>query len=156
MENDLVLALSRAVDAARDDQQGPAVWVPLEATLPIEECAGFMYMGATEARIYDPLGPRDADCNPIIEQRQLIFLYKHGITRRYLNVGDDLNTYVYKPSMCQVGDPVYQAVKIDRAIHEAFEGIEGFFRASRTTPYGPEYIAERNARLIAAGYRVVG
>jgi hypothetical protein len=48
-------------------------WDPLEKVLPLEHCAGFMFMGY----------PGE------------IRLYKHGFTRHYLNVDPKGNTYWY-------------------------------------------------------------
>lgn len=106
MSDDLSLAISRALDKIRDGMGEPN-WLALEALLPQNECGGFMAMGVSHARIYDPLGPRHSDCSPDLGVPcRYIFLYKHGITRRYLNIGEDLSCYEYKASMCELGDPV--------------------------------------------------
>lgn len=142
---ELVLALSRAVDSVRDNA-GEPVWTPLEAVLPFEWCGGFMYMGAHEARIL---------CgSPDKRTRKTVFMYKHGITRRYLMIGDDLQAYGYAASFCEVGDPAYTWLPMEDAIARVFEDIDQF-GADRTTKYNSAFIAERNARLTAAGYTVV-
>ncbi len=50
-----------------------ANWKPLENRLGRKQCLGFMYMGRVNG----------------------INLYKHGITRTYLNLDDDGNCYIY-------------------------------------------------------------
>jgi hypothetical protein len=53
---------------------GEPNWTPLERVLPREECADFMYMGRAGE----------------------IELYKHRLTRRYLNISrDGLSFYLY-------------------------------------------------------------
>lgn len=145
-DNDLALALARAVDAVRDGI-GEPVWTPLEALLPIEECGGFMYMGAT-------VDTRTIQQGGGIERRT-IFAYKHGITRKYLHIGDDLRTYVYLTTRCTLDDPLYQLMNTEHIIRLVFADVERF-GATRETKYNAEYIAERNARLVAAGYAVIG
>ena len=46
-------------------------WEPLERVLPLHQCSDFMYMGRAGE----------------------IELYKHHMTRRYLNIGRDTNTF---------------------------------------------------------------
>jgi hypothetical protein len=144
--DELILALSRAVDTVRENAHTP-VWTPLEAVLPYGWCGGFMYMGAHEARILNG--------SPDRRKRKTIFMYKHGITRRYLFIGDDLQAYGYMPDFCEIGDPAYSWLPMDRAVERAFEGVEEF-GDKRTTKYNEAFIAERNARLVAAGITVVG
>jgi hypothetical protein len=142
--DELVLALSRAVDAVRENA-GTPVWTPLEAVLPYEWCGAFMFMGAQE---YLTVGSNGFE-------RRTVFLYKHGITRRYLNIGEDLNAYTYRPNMGDIDEPVYQRMRMETAIATVFERIEQY-GADRTTKYDAAFIADRNARLVAAGYTVVG
>jgi hypothetical protein len=54
-------------------RMGEPDWEPLEATIPYEWCGSFMFMGYSRE----------------------IRLYKHGLTRRYLNVDPQGNTYRY-------------------------------------------------------------
>lgn len=142
---DLVLAITRAVDEVRDGINKP-VWTPLEAVLPYDWCGGFMYMSAHEARILNG--------SPDGRKRKTIFLYKHGITRRYLFIGDDLQAYTYQPEQCEIGDPAYTWTPMDAAIERVFEDLDDL-GAERTTRYDDAFIAERNARLVAAGYQVI-
>ena len=139
--HDLVLALSRAVDKAREGI-GEPVWTPLEALLPAEWCDGWMFMGA----IVD--SPTIVDGRP--GPQVTLFAYKHGITRKYLHIGADLNCYRYRGS-----DGTYVLAGTEAEIERVYEDI-ATLHADRTTPYDDEYIAARNARLIAAGFRVVG
>lgn len=108
-------------------------WTPLEAVLPLEHCAGFMFMGyATAGR-----GTR-------------IRLYKHGITRRYLMLDERCRPYTYT----ERGEYVAWPYGLESAIDRAFEGIEQL-DATRSTAYDDVYIAERDAALAAAGWRVI-
>jgi hypothetical protein len=159
--NDLVLAVSRAVDAVRSDIPDKAVWVPLEAVLPLDECAGFMFMGAKVGAIMPKplalLRDKIAADPPTEWDRRMIFSYKHGITRKYLHIGGDLMPYTYRGSNTDFSLSTYSHVHqgMDYAITCAFSGLEKL-GASRTTAYSDAYIAARNARLVAAGYTVVG
>lgn len=140
---DLALELSRFVDKLRDGIVEPN-WLPLEALLPVEECAGFMFMGGAHAKVM---------CDGYAKRG--IWSYKHGITRRYLHIGDDLRVYTYRGDLCPLGDPWYQRANTEWAIKCAFDGIDRL-GATRTTAYNDDFIAERNARLVAAGFTVVG
>jgi hypothetical protein len=50
-------------------------WTPLESRLGRERCVGFMYLGRVNG----------------------INLYKHGITRSYLNLDDERGTAMSQP-----------------------------------------------------------
>ena len=161
--DDLALTISRALDKLRAGMQEP-VWTPLEALLPMEWCSGFMFTMAHEAEIM-PNGLallRKDMCVPGATrldawgkpwERRWVFNYKHGITRRYLFIGDDLRCYAYR-SECPLGEPIYMPIPPNWAIECAFDGLEEL-GATRTTAYNAEFIAARNARLVAAGFRVV-
>lgn len=167
-DHDLILTLSRAVDAVRETNESTLDpqhwWVPLEAVLPADECAGFMFMGAVECAIVPEsrsfIGPAEAhNPNPAWERR-VIWRYKHGITRKYLNLSDNLRPYYYVGSTLDYTLNTYAHVAggeraLERAIDIAFDGIEQF-GASRSTAYNAEYISARNARLVAAGFTVIG
>lgn len=142
-DHDLTLAISRAVDAVRDGINEP-VWVPLEALLPAEWCDGWMFMGGAIARVMQDNYASRA-----------IWSYKHGITRHYLHIGDDLRVYRYRSDLCEIGDPLYERVNTEWTIHVVYDGIEEL-GATRSTAYNAEYVAARNARLVAAGYQVIG
>ncbi|MGH8572439.1 MAG: hypothetical protein ACREX8_07685 [Gammaproteobacteria bacterium] len=110
-------------------------WEPLERVLPADHCAGFTWMG---------LGPSG------------IRLYKHGVTRRYLNLyldpEGDVVAYRYTRQE-------YVRVPLEAAIEAAFAGIEtlgGVYPGDpRATPYDHEYRALRDRRLGEAGWTVI-
>ncbi len=101
-------------------------WEPLERVLPIAWCGGFMFMGYFDH----------------------IRLYKHGLTRRYLNVDPQGNTYRFD------GRNSYQRITLDEALDSVFDGLEemGY---ERSTPYDDEVRAERHRRIAAAGWTVI-
>ncbi len=125
------LAEARSATAAWDTPD----WEPLERVLSLEHCAGFMWMGLA------PGGIR---------------LYKHGITRRYLNLyldaGGDVVAYRYTGGG-------YDPVPLKTAIEAAFAGIEGLagvYRSDpRATPHDHEYRALRDRRLRELGWTVI-
>ena len=140
MDKDLdIHQVTQAVDkaaarAAADFGMDQPDWTPLEAVLPAEECGGFMFMG------YYPGGGNRAGA---------IRLYKHGITRHYLNLHPSGQAYRY--------DGVtggYRRIGLDEAIEHAFEGLEEL-GGTRSTAYDDDYRRERNARLTAAGWTVI-
>jgi hypothetical protein len=154
--DDLATDIARILDELRAGMENP-VWTPLEALLPMEWCGGFMFMGAPEVGIYNAgTIKRDATGAPDFTScpRMRMFLYKHGITRRYLNIGEDLNCYEYRSALCDVGDPIYSLLPTEVAIARPFADLAEL-GATRTTVYNDDYIAARNARLVAAGFRVI-
>jgi hypothetical protein len=104
-------------------------WAPLEAALPIEECAGFMWMHRAQV-----------DGAPIE-------VYRHAITRHWLHLGHDGTAYRWSE---QDG---YRPIPVDAAIEHVFEGLAelGATRESN----GAEYLAERDARAAEAGWMVI-
>lgn len=152
IDHDLALTLSKAVDTVRAGIREP-VWTPLEALLPMDWCDGFMFMGGTaDCRIFESDGIRPEPT------RRAVFAYKHGITRRYLHIDSNLGTCFYRGDLIDPDDhkrPVYQRLGVEAAIEAVYEDIEQF-RADHTTKYDADYIAERNRRLIEAGYSVIG
>ena len=106
-------------------------WEPLEAVLPLPMCSGFMFMGHSTTWNNKP-----------------ICLYKHGITRRYLNLDAKGQAYKY------TGHGGYTTIGLEEAIEHAFQGVEDMGH-SRTTPYNSEFRAVRDAALAAAGFTVV-
>jgi len=117
-------------------------WAPLERVLPLAHCAGFMWMGWA----VPPNGP------PIAQ-------YKHGITRRYLHLDETGNAYRYLPSpeLSQCGSHV--RIPLERAIDEAFDGLEHMHGVNacdpRGTPYDDAFRRARNDALRRAGFTVV-
>jgi hypothetical protein len=95
-----------------------ANWKPLENRLGCERCLGFMYMGRMNG----------------------INLYKHGITRSYLNLDDEGNCYVATGSGCHsLADFEFELKKVE----ETLEGLH----ATLETPYDDVYIARKRQEL---------
>jgi len=99
-----------------------AIWGPLEKRLGRSHCVGFMFMGRVNG----------------------INLYKHGITRTYLNLDDAGDCYVsrgdwrYEPA-----DFSIELAKIEASLRELGETL--------TTAYDHEYIARKDHALQQAG-----
>jgi hypothetical protein len=102
-------------------------WDPLEKVLPLEHCAGFMFMGYSGA----------------------IRLYKHGFTRHYLNVDPDGHTYWYNERL----DSYYRIAK-ELAIEYVFEGLEEA-GVKRSTPYDAKARRKKDEALKEAGWTMV-
>lgn len=165
--DELVLALSQSVDAVRAATDVSRIdpqhwWTPLEAVLPVEECGGFMFINASVAALVPSSRSfirRDeaTEPNPEWEQR-MVWQYKHGITRNYLILTDDLRPLYYVGSTPDFSLSTFAHIPgtdpIERAIELAFQGIDKL-GASRSTAYNDQYRADRNARLCAAGFTVV-
>ena len=102
-------------------------WGPLEKFLPYKWCGGFMFMGYAGK----------------------IRLYKHGLTRRYLNLDPEGNAYLYDSD-----SDSYFKVARKKAIAHVYDGLEemGY---PRTTKLTEEVMSERRRRLEEAGYTVV-
>jgi hypothetical protein len=134
-EHQIIQAVDAAfAQVAEEYGMGEPDWAPLEAVLPLEERGGFMFMGYSP-----PGGNRDG----------AIRLYKHGITRHYLNLHPSGQAYRY--------DAVtggYRKLGLEEAIAAAFEGLEAL-GGTRSTAYDEEYRRQRNARLAEAGYTVI-
>jgi hypothetical protein len=117
-------------------------WAPLERVLPLTHCAGFMWMGWAVR----PDGP------PIAQ-------YKHGITRRYLNLDEHGNAYRYVPAPEPSWCGSHVRIPLELAIEEAFEGIERLHGVNpadpRTTPYDDAFRRSRNETLRRAGFTVL-
>jgi len=103
-----------------------ANWKPLEEKLGCAHCAGFMFMGRMNG----------------------VNLYKHGLSRRYLNLADDGRAYRYLGCGRFEGTPFEEAVAwVAKPLAEIGETLE--------TPYDEEYMARRAAALNAAGWEVL-
>jgi hypothetical protein len=102
-------------------------WEPLHKLIPREWWDGWMFMHS------------DGD----------IRCYKHGITRRYLNIGVDGKCYVYRGKR-----KGWIEVDSTAAIDTAYHGIEqlGETRASK---YNAAYRARKDAALARLGYTAV-
>ncbi|MHB8656210.1 MAG: hypothetical protein ACYDA9_20325 [Terriglobia bacterium] len=98
------------------------IWVPLEHRLGRDRCAGFMFMGRVNG----------------------INLYKHGITRSYLNLDDDGNCYVYRGNWQYEGaDFSVELEKLEASLKQQGETLESV--------YDDEYIARKTEALHKAG-----
>ncbi|HUF94825.1 MAG TPA: hypothetical protein VMO52_01975 [Acidimicrobiia bacterium] len=125
-----ILALSQMLDQWAEENLGDDPnWKPLEAVLPAEWCGGFMWM------------------NLVVDKGVVIELYKHGITRHYLNLDADGGAHRWTGSG-------YEPMSLEEAIDHAFAGIEetGW---DRTTVYDDEVRAEKYRALREAGWTVI-
>lgn len=103
-------------------------WKPLEKVMPkLKWCAGFMFMGYSGK----------------------VRLYKHGLTRHYLNVDPEGNTYAYVSETDS-----YVRIPKRVAIEAVFQGLTemGF---KRSTPYDGKARAKRHKLLADAGWTIV-
>ena len=105
--------------------EDPPDWKPLESLLGPALIGQFMYMGRSGA----------------------IRLYKHGMTRAYLNVDDHLRTYAYLGGN-------YGLIPLARALAAAFQDCEKL-GARPEVAYDNQFRSDRDAALSAAGYRTV-
>ncbi len=122
-------AIDRAAQAPPAVSPAPD-WRPLEALLGPALIGQFMAMGEATA----PDGTR-------------VMLYKHGMTRRYLNVSADLRTWQY----CNA---TYRPQSLAAALLNAFTNAEDY-GALPSVAYDADFRAKRDAALAAAGYRVI-
>lgn len=89
-------------------------WKPLEDRLGKARCAGFMYMGRVNG----------------------INLYKHGISRGYLNLDDEGNCYIPMGSGC------YNLADFDCELRKLEETLKDLL-ATLETPYDEAFIARK-------------
>jgi hypothetical protein len=126
-----VLAISRLVDQWAEDELGDKPdWGPLSRVLPSSWCGGFMWMNRVEQ-----------DGGVTIE------LYKHGITRHYINLDRQGTAYAYTGSG-------YVQIPMRLAIERVFEGLEDMGH-TRETDYDNELVAAKYEALREAGWTVV-
>ena len=95
-----------------------ANWKPLENRLRRKRCVGFMYMGRVNG----------------------INLYKHGITRSYLNLDDEGNCYIATGSGC------YRPADFEFELKKLEETLEGL-HATLETLYDDVFIARKHEQL---------
>jgi hypothetical protein len=95
-----------------------ANWKPLENRLGTARCAGFMFMGCVNG----------------------INLYKHGISRSYLNLDDDGNCYAAAKTGC------YLPADFDQELSKLEERLKGL-RATLETSYDEGFIAQKRDAL---------
>ncbi len=125
-----ILEASRAIDAFRERNasQEPD-WYPLHDAVPIEHCDGFMWMYR------------------LAWKREVIEVYKHGITRRSLHLDHSGHAYLYRRNR-------YKEIPVGEAVDRAFEDIEKF-GCTRETPYTEEYRREKYRRASEAGWTII-
>ncbi|MFN2488870.1 MAG: hypothetical protein ABR529_03850 [Actinomycetota bacterium] len=100
-------------------------WDPLEKVLPFEWCGAFMFMGYSGD----------------------VRLYKHGFTRRYLNLDAAGKPYRWTGRR-------YVPTSLEGALEHAFDGLEDMGE-TRTSVYDDEAIRRRYEALAQAGWKVV-
>ena len=93
-------------------------WAPLERRLGRARCAGFMFMGRVNG----------------------INLYKHGISRTYLNLDDEGNCYVSTEPGC------YHTVEFDLEVAK-LEACLKALGATLETSYDESLIARKREAL---------
>lgn len=129
-KHEKILALSRLLDQwAAENLGDDPDWKPLEAVLPMEWCGGFMWM------------------NRVVCEGVVIELYKHGITRQYLNLDREGGARRWTGKG-------YEPMPLDVAIEHAYEGIEEI-GWDRTTKYDDAFKAEKYRSLSEAGWTVL-
>lgn len=99
-----------------------ANWKPLENRLGAKRCVGFMYMGRVNG----------------------ISLYKHGITRTYLNLDDDGNCYTTTGSGC------YRRADFESELKKLEETLKGL-HATLETPYDDVFVERKREELRQQG-----
>ena len=101
-------------------------WKPLERVLGRAKCVGFMYMGQTNR----------------------INLYKHGISRSYLNLDDSGNCYVKGERGCyRRADLGQELAKLEKCLKA--------LRATLETPYDESFIAQKRETLRQEGISLI-
>jgi hypothetical protein len=95
-----------------------ANWKPLESMLGTVRCAGFMFMGRVNG----------------------INLYKHGITRSYLNLDDEGNCYSQDEPGC------YIRADFDQELAKLEDCLRGL-RATLETSYDENFVARKREVL---------
>ena len=93
-------------------------WKPLETRLGAARCRGFMFMGRVNG----------------------INLYKHGISRSYLNLDDDGNCFIAGKLGC------YLATDFDQQLSKLEECLQGL-GATLETFYDERFIARKREAL---------
>jgi len=103
-----------------------ANWKPLEIQVGRARCAGFMFMGRMNG----------------------INLYKHGITRTYLNLDDAGNCFVHHgKGIFAAADFSEELRKLEAALQEQGETL--------ASPYDDAYIARKTRSLERAGIPIL-
>jgi hypothetical protein len=106
----------------RKSEMGEPNWNPLEKRLGRHRCAGFMYMGRVNG----------------------INLYKHGISRSYLNLDDEGNCHAASERGC------YLPANFDAELAKLEKCLEQL-NATLETPYDESFIAQKHEALRRQG-----
>jgi len=96
-------------------------WQPLIEKLGQERCVGFMYMSRING----------------------INLYKHGISRTYLNLDDSGQCYKYRNSRFEKADFTLELAKLEASLAELGETLQSV--------YDEAYIAQKEKALRETG-----
>jgi hypothetical protein len=101
-------------------------WKPLEKFLGRARCGGFMFMGRVNG----------------------VNLYKHGITRTYLNLDDTGNCFVSGERGCYLpADLGQELAKLEKCLKSLHATLE--------TPYDESFIAHKRQVLQQEGISLV-
>jgi len=132
MSDHLASKVARALDRLRDRSlTGEPDWEPLERVLPAAWCGAFMWM--TRA----------------VQRKAVIELYKHGITRRYLNLDHRGRAWRYDSA-----SNTYRSQPLTVAIELVYRDIE-VLEAERSTVYYTAYVSARIRKFRDRGWEVV-
>jgi len=124
-DRSLPLGVARILDRFREEHLSAETdWKPLESVLPAEWCGGFTWMSR------------------VTQGETVIDLYKHGITRRYLNLDHNGGAWRYDHQ-----ENVYRPQPLDTAIEAVYEGIE-LCGADRSADYDTPYIDSGGRRPV--------
>ena len=99
-----------------------ANWKPLENRLGRKRCVGFMYMGRVNG----------------------IHLYKHGISRSYLNLDDEGSCYI------AIGSGCYRRADFGFELRK-LEGTLKDLRSTLETPYDDVFVVWKREELRQRG-----
>lgn len=132
MSDHLASKVAWALDRLRDRSLTVEPdWEPLERVLPADWCGGCMWM--TRA----------------VQRKAVIELYKHGITRRFLNLDHRGGAWRYVSA-----SNTYRPQPLTVAVEWVYRDIE-VLGAERSTVYDTAYISARNRKLRDRGWEVV-
>lgn len=105
-------------------------WKPLVDKLGTERCVGFMFMGRVNG----------------------INLYKHGIARKYLNLDDSGQCYVYREKWCfEKADFDAQLGNLETALARLGETLKSAYQSSC---FEQEKTAMQSARISRDGTEI--
>lgn len=129
-KHEKIRALSRMLDQWAEENLGDdPIWQPLESVVPADWCGGFMWM------------------NRVVDKGVVIELYKHGITRRYLNLDAEGGAYQW------TGEG-YEPMPLEDAVEHVFGGLVKM-GWDPVTKYDDAFKAEKYRSLREAGWTVI-